>query len=238
MGDPVYKIVPNNGFAFGPFTCSATGANAPAGTTFTDLGGKKLSRARIVPIFWGTEWAFDKELIVQITDALSQLITGPYFSYLVQYGVHRPTLLPAFVDNTSDPPSPTFSNANVGNFVSSKFGKTTLPEPDSSGSLIYAVFMPNSAAFQGVSPPDTLVNGVLPPGTVSNVVGYNFSIVANSSGPAAPLLAYILWVGKGNLDFITTIASHELAEIMTDPSGSNGVISDFTPAGGRRQPDR
>jgi len=215
------EIVENGGHSFSSLTCSATGSNALPGTTFTDKGGTKLSRACIVPVFWGTEWT-NSLLAAPIANALGSMIGGPYFSYLVQYGVHRPTLLASVISTRTDPPSP-FTTANVGTFITGLLGNNQLPKPDAtSPPLIYAVVMPTTSAFQGVVPPDNSVP--LPMGTLSKVVGTNLSIPWTDANGNVQQIHY-LWVGNnGTLGYITTILSHELAELMTDPNGGSGVV--------------
>jgi len=83
--------------------------------------------------------------------------------------------------------------------------------------------MPVNSAFQGDSPPDTLP---LTGGAVSKVIGQNNSITWNDVelGDVDNDPAYFLWAGNdGTLDFITTILSHELVELASDPNGGDGV---------------
>ena len=47
----------------------------------------------------------------------------------------------------------------------------------------------------------------------------DYDIGGVDNGPA-----YYLWAGNnGTLDYITTVLSHELVELATDPNGSDGV---------------
>jgi hypothetical protein len=98
-----------------------------------------------------------------------------------------------------------------------------LPEPDDDGPNVYAVFMPVNSAFAG----DPRIEAVpLPPGSVSAVNGANAYVIWNDLdiGDVDNDPAHFLWVGNdGTIDFITTVLSHELAEIATDPNGGDGI---------------
>ena len=83
--------------------------------------------------------------------------------------------------------------------------------------------MPVNSAFAGTAPPDVLPLG---PGVVSAVNGENgqFTYVNIEIGDLDEDPAYCLWAGNdGTLDYITTVLSHELAEIASDPNGGNGI---------------
>jgi hypothetical protein len=184
-----------------------------------------------VLIFWGSEWA-NSQLANLVTDAIRKLLAGPYMSDLAQYGVHRGSIWGTqFVTGGGDldPPSP-FATSNVGAFLISLLDGDSLPEPDSDWPLVYAVFMPSNVAFQGDKNVETVP---LPPGTVSKVIGANGSIIWNDYdlGDVDNDPVHFLWVGNGgstpsqaNLDYITTVFSHELVEICTDPNGGDGIV--------------
>ena len=150
-------------------------------------------------------------------------------SYLARYGVRRGSVWGTKFVTNGDPPNP-FTYSDIRNFVISQLDADNLPEPDSDWRLVYAVFLPSNVSFQG----DPRVEAVpLPPGTVSGVVGANSSIIWNDYdlGDVDNDPAYYLWVGNGgnapiqaNVDYVTTVFSHELVEICTDPNGGNGIV--------------
>ena len=223
------------GVAFKPLNCNNAGYRAdqtwpPSGTTFVDRGAQKLTHVHVQLIFWGTEWAgIGKGLSGLVTNAVQSLLGGPYMTYLAQYGVHRGSLRGTTYATAGNPPLP-FSYADVGNFIISQLDADNLPEPDSDWPIVYAVIMPSTAAFQG----DPRVENLpLPPGVPSAVAGSNSSIIWNDYdlGDVDNDPAYYFWVGnngsaatQANVDYITTVLSHELVELATDPNGGNGIV--------------
>jgi len=165
-------------------------SDPPPGITFSGSGG--LTNAHVQLVFWGSWWN-GNPLAGQVTDAVTNLLAGPYMTYLAQYGIRRARLRGVTFVNDSEPG--TFSAKNVSDFLSNTIDDGRLPEPDDDSSL-YAVIMPANSNFQG-----------------GGAKG------ANGSYPA-----YFCWVGNdGSLDFITTVFSHELVELVTDPSEGGGV---------------
>jgi hypothetical protein len=219
---------PTTGLAFGTLGCGALSPGAsPPGTTlqFTDKGAQKLTNVHVVLIFWGKEWA-NSQLANLVTNAVQGLLAGPYMSYLAQYGVRRGSIWGTKFVTDGDPPNP-FGYSDIGNFVINQLDVDNLPEPDSDWPIVYAVLLPSNVSFQG----DPRVD---PPGTVvSNVLGANSSIIWNDYdlGDVDNDPAYYFWVGNGgntpiqaNVDYITSVLSHELVEICTDPNGGDGIV--------------
>jgi hypothetical protein len=142
-------------------------------------------------------------------------------SYLEQYGIHRGNVRGVTMWGDSEPG--VFSSSSVVAFVNGLLDAGRLPEPDEGWPIVYAVIMPINSAFAGAAPPDSLP---LTGGAVSRVSGENFQFIWNDFEPGDvdndP--AYCLWAGNdGTLDFITTVVSHELAEIASDPNGGDGI---------------
>jgi hypothetical protein len=199
---------------------NVTGTAPPAGTTFTPGPAQKLTNVHVQLILWGAWWAGNL-LATQVTNALKNLLAGPYMTYLAQYGVRRGDLRGVTFATDSEPG--TFSFGSVGDFITGLLDDDRLPEPDDGWPIVYAVIMPVNSAYQGDSRTETVP---LPAGTVSQVNGENGFVTWNDldfldvdNDPA-----YYLWVGNdGTLDFITTVLSHELAELATDPNGGDGV---------------
>jgi hypothetical protein len=204
------------GTGCGPATTPLTdpntgGSAAPAGTTFASGPGKTLTNVHVQLIFWGAWWN-NNPLAAQVNNAVADLLAGPYMTYLAQYGVHRGNVRGITFANDSEPG--TFSFKSVGKFIIKLLDDDRLPEPDEDWPIVYAVIMPANSALSA------------PPGTISNVTGANGSIIWNDydifdkdNDPA-----YFFWTGNdGTLDYITTVLSHELVELATDPNGGDGV---------------
>src|SRR5579871_4010527 len=59
---------------------------AGAATTLVDNGGPILTNVHVQLIFWGTEWAGSPTpSATQVTNAVSNILAGPYMSALSQY---------------------------------------------------------------------------------------------------------------------------------------------------------
>jgi hypothetical protein len=221
------------GIAFGALNCNATGAGGASGTSFKDNGAQKLTNVHVLLIFWGQQWAGNPNaLATQVTANVTNLLAGPYMSYLVQYGVHRGSLWGTKFFTGGDPPNP-FTTQSVGNFLINQLDNDNLPEPDSDWPIFYCVIMPTNVSYQGSKPPDPVLP--LPPGTVSQVVGANSSIVwyDYDLGDVDNDPAHFAWIGNnGSANYITTVLSHELVETCTDPNGGNGIVQVSPPPQG------
>jgi hypothetical protein len=196
---------------------NVTATPPPPGTAFAAGPAQTLTNVHLSLIFWGAWWD-GNPLTAQVVSAVTNLLAGPYMSYLAQYGVRRADVRGTTYVTDSEPG--TFSFNGVGNLVTGLLDDDQLPEPDDDWPNVYAVFMPLNSAFQGVSPPDVLP---LAPGTVSGVSGQNGFIIWNDFeiGDVDNDPAFFLWVGNdGTVDTITTFLSHELVELASDPNGS------------------
>jgi hypothetical protein len=217
------------GLAFANAGCSAigrmidpnvAGIAPPLGTAFTAGPGTTLTNVHVQLIFWGAWWN-SNPLAAQVNNALLNLLAGPYMTYLAQYGIHRGNVRGITFAGDSEPG--VFSFNSVTTLVTDLLDDDRLPEPDEEWPIVYAVIMPVNSAFAGSAPTDTLP---LAPGVVSGVNGENGWVRWNDYdiGDVDNDPAYCLWVGNdGTLDYITTVLSHELAEIASDPNGSDGV---------------
>jgi hypothetical protein len=171
-------------------------------------------------VFWGGWWN-GNPLATQVTNAVQNLLAGPYMTYLAQYGVRRGSVRGTTYVTDSEPG--TFSLKSVGTLVTNLLDDDQLPEPGDDWPNVYAVIMPVNSAFAAVFPPDVLP---LAPGAVSQVNGQNSRVIWNDYdlGDVDNDPAYYVWAGNdGTLDYITTVLSHELAEVATDPNGGDGV---------------
>lgn len=191
--------------------CSSSGSGAQRGTSFSN-GGTVLSQAQLQLVFWGG-WSFFGIGIVAAQ--IQTMVTGLYMTPLNQYGVGHAQLrnnVGAFNDSLPNP----FTFDDVGKFLIRHINEGRLPEPDDVPQLVYCVIMPSDATF-----------------TDPNVIGQNGSVIW-SEGWTFPVdwpttqSAHFMWVGGSatSIEAITTIFSHELVEICTDPNGDkSGVIA-------------
>jgi hypothetical protein len=214
------------GISFIGTSCSAignminpnvTGTPPPFGTAFLAGPGKTLTNIHVQLIFWGAWWD-SNPLATQVNNALVNLLAGPYMTYLAQYGIRRGNVKGTTFAGDSEPG--TFSMQSVFSLVTGLLDDGRVPEPDDDWPIVYAVIMPVDSAFAGTSPPDTLPLA----GAVSLVNGENAWVTWSDSVIGDAETAYCVWVGNdGTLNYITTVLSHELAEIASDPNGGDGV---------------
>jgi hypothetical protein len=252
-----------NGVAYAVNSCTAAtqpltdpntgGSPVPAGTAFAAGPAQTLTHPHVSLIFWGGWWD-GNPLANQVVSTVEALLAGPYMSYLAQYGVHRGDVRGATYAVDREPGT-AFTYQDVAGLVTNLLDDDQLPEPDDDWPNVYAVILPANSAYAGQAPYDPQP---LPPGTVSSVLGENSHVTWNDYdiGDVDNDPAYYFWVGNdGTLDYIMTVFSHELAELTTDPNGSDGVTQiaplpvppanqiadvatawcDYVPDGGRAQ---
>jgi hypothetical protein len=172
--------------------------------SFSDHGGPVIPHVRLILVFWGTWWNSTSAVptVGQVTDAVVNILTGPYMNSLAQYrGIGSGFLQSSIVVSTaigSSPASPpaNFSNNDISTLLSNMLTAGLMPGPATDAELLYMVMLP-----PGVSQP-----GLLGEHTYFGFNGTNlhFGWVANG----------------GSLASVTWVFSHELVESVTDPEGS------------------
>ena len=205
-GDRTYELSTNSGVVLGRDSSKSkavTEVSVEAGgavPSFVDQHGPLLTNVDVQLIFWGSSWGGSPTpSVVDITNAVANMIDGPYTSALSQYrGIGNGNLRGATVITSSNPPNP-FSDSDIANFLSNLFANGTLPDPSQDSQILYCVIMP-----VGVN------------NTSSGFIGEHAFFVYRSN-----VRAHFAWVtNNGTLDFLTEIFSHELVESCTDPEGS------------------
>lgn len=175
--------------------------------------GRVLTRVHVKPIFWESEWY--RRFIPTVGDicwAIETIFLGPYMDGLAQYGVGNGWLdpNPIFTGLTIDPPNP-YSEAQLRKLLTD-----LIDWPASAGSL------PDPAGDLADLPTDPqMLPVVFTPRDVgfadANANGFNNFMTHN--GITFPYV----WVKNiGDLEFLSAVYSHELAEVCTDPF-QNGV---------------
>lgn len=172
--------------------------------SFSDHGGVIIPQVHLYLIFWGSAWnaAGAVPSMGQVTDAVINILTGPYMASLHQYrGINSgylegTVLVSTAVGNSPATPSANFNNNDVANLLTNLISAGRLPDPSTDSELLYMVMLP-----PGVSQP-----GLLGEHTYYNHNGTNlhFGWVANG----------------GSLTTVTWVFSHELVESVTDPEGT------------------
>ena len=178
---------------------------AGAAISFTDHGGVVLQHVHVQLIFWGGAWISTAgPTMGAVTDAVVNMLAGPYMSALNQYRnigsglLHGATLVSAQVGTSpANPPNP-FSNTDIETLIRNLIGAGRVPAPAADAQLFYAVILPRNV--------NTNQSGVIGEHTFFTYSGKN---------------AHYAWVlNFGTAASVTTIFSHELVETCTDPEGS------------------
>ena len=181
----------------------ASGPSGGAGPHFTDHGGPVIANAHLLLIFWGTAWTTVTPSIGNVTDAVVNILTGPYMNSLSQYrNISHGTLFGTTVVTTAidgspaNPPNP-FSDGDISGLISGLCNAGRLPSPATDSQLFYCVILPPGVNSGG---------GFIGEHTYFSLAGVN---------------CHFAWVmNNGTLDYVTTVFSHELVETVTDPEGS------------------
>jgi hypothetical protein len=172
-----------------------SGGGGGAGTV-TQHNGRVLANALIKPVFWGSQWFHAQTPAAgEILWAIRSLLMGPYMSGLAQYGVGKATLdpNPVFTGFAPDPPQ-NFTRADIENMLKTFIDSGQLPGPSTNPQALLCVFTPLDIVSDQADD-----NG--------------FHQVLNHGGNVP-----YTWVRNlGDLAFLTSVFSHELAEATTDP---------------------
>jgi hypothetical protein len=190
-------------------TFSSDGDAGP-GDSVSFHGGAVIISPQVQLIFWGSRWAGGASPTeTQVTNAIADIIAGPYLLKLRQYGIGPATLHGVSTIVSPDPPSP-FSVDDVRNFIWDLIDQGEFPEPDDPGGRnFYAVIMPDNVVYDQ-----------------PNVAIGAHSVATDFDLPADIDKAWFCWVGNdGTLDTITSTFSHELVEAITDPEDDGWQMS-------------
>jgi hypothetical protein len=156
-------------------------------------GGPIIHNADVDLIFWGAGWnsTSGSAFRTQVQNNIDTLLASPFMSGLSQYGgIGQATRTRSDTIATTSPAS-VFSNTSVQNMLSTNINNNTLPSPASDSQLLYMV-IPQ------------------PGSTAGSVLGEHSTAVAISR------YHYGWTINNSNMDTITNVFSHELAEAVTD----------------------
>ena len=170
-------------------------------------GGPRVQTVALELVFWGPAWnqVATTPSMAQITDAVSQILAGPYLYELKQYGyqsaaIHGTTVV------ASAPPSP-YTYEDIANMIWNLIDQGEFPEPDDPGGNIF--FM----VFMGRGTTGPAGEG----GAHGGASDYDFPWDVDEG--------WVGYVQAGGIDFVTEVFSHELVEGITDPHPKDGEIS-------------
>jgi hypothetical protein len=192
--------------------------NPPCSSTAVAPHGGAIGTADPVQlVFWGAVWQTTlAALLNSFVAAVRAILAGPYMSGVRQYGVKRCSFGGALIITDPGPPlvPSLFTDQTIQGVVYSLIDQGTFPEPDEAGGRnLYVILVPPNTQYQN------------PPGI--QAVGAH-SWVQSGSG-IDPDIAWVAWVGNNTLAAMTSIFSHELVEMCTDPEGDAWFIDGAPP---------
>lgn len=178
----------------------------------TNNGGATVSAAPVQLIFWGSDWdkATATPSVDQIVRAVLDILAGPYMSALRQYGIKCSSFGGAFVVTSPPPPflPHTFDDGDVNDLIWELIDEGHFPEPDESGGRnLYFVMMP---AFTQYGPGGA---------AGAHGIAWDYDLLFDYDK------AYVAWIGHYGLGTMTSVFTHELAEMCTDPEGDGWTVS-------------
>lgn len=176
----------------------------PPGVQVSRGGGAIIVSAPLKVIFWGHGWTLDSTTpsMVEVMAAIRAIVASPYLEELSQYGFRQIDSID-FYQVLADPPGPSYTGSDVEAMVWGAIDAGAFPEPDESGGRnIYMVF-----THAGTSYANKDIDAA---GAHADPSDYDFPFDID--------YAWVGWVDFGTtLDEITSVFTHELVEMISDP---------------------
>jgi hypothetical protein len=181
-------------------------------------GGPVITSAKVVSIFWGSEWGTDSNhpsaLAQSIYNFFAQFGSTGEYNVITQYsGIQKTNLTNDYWVDPSNPPTNVTDSAVI-NEVIKYFGSHAGPDP----STIYEVFLPsNSYASFGSS------DSCGGPNLVFCAYHSNFShngVDVKYASMPYPSCGGCQWTGFTTAQNFDHFACHETREAVTDPDGN------------------
>jgi hypothetical protein len=183
--------------------------DAPATTTVTAGGGKRLRNAVVNLIFWGDAWNASpapNPSLAQVVNDAANILAGPYQLRVAQYGATAARLGSVFISVPGNNPPTNYQTSDVATLITDNIEAGALPEPDEETTdVLHLVFMP-----PGTNAPPNL--GGLHTYASYSDYDFPFDIDINQR-------SHIAWVASGSRAFVSSVFSHEVVEALTDPEG-------------------
>lgn len=194
---------------------NAPRAEAAPAANMTYHGGPVIANVDVVAVYWGSFWEQQSALISQLEGFFSYIVTSSFLDMLAEYGTPTQTIGEGTFNSsvtvtTSEPGdgSGTVSDAQIQAALQQWTQDGTVPAV--SANTLYFVFLP-----QGVT---STINGSA---SCQQFCGYHSS----TDGIYYAVMPYSDCSGcaqDSEFDTLTAIASHEMAEAITDPSWPSG----------------
>jgi hypothetical protein len=180
-------------------------------------GGPVITSAKVVSIFWGSEWgtASNPSALAQsIYNFFGQFGSTGEYNVITQYsGIQQTNLTNNYWVDTSNPPT-NVSDSAVINEVIKYFGSHAGPD----ASTIYEVFLP-STSYASFGTSDSCGG----PNLVFCAYHSNFShsgVDVKYSSMPYPSCSGCHWTGFSVANDLEHFSCHETREAVTDPDGT------------------
>ncbi len=217
QGRPI-RIVPLHrpGELAGP----APAVRAPAAAQLTYRGGPLLTAVQVVTVFWGAAWseAPQRATATRLNDFFRFVVSSAYLDQLAEYSVPRQTIGRGGYAGTA-----TITDAPLGTSVADGAIQQTLDQHVATKALPAPT--PNSLYFVFLPPGVTVVAGE--DRSCQVFCGYHDRTAGGLYYAVVPSPDCTGCLGGlAPLDALTSVASHELGEAVTDPVPGQGWYDD------------
>ena len=196
-------------------------------------GGKVIGSIQLVPVFWGNGWPYDaaSPLIGQLQSFLEDFVgaNSPLMQMLAEYSTGGTTIQPGNVVNNSvvfapGTPPASLTDAQIWSALQgwiTNQGNQSPDFPQPGQDVVFMIFLPQSVSV-------TNAKGQLSCQPTNSFNGYHSW---NGSQPYIVIPCCVFPTTTPYnvvLNVLTTVCSHELCEVISDPLG-NGWIDANTP---------
>jgi acylphosphatase len=222
-----------------------TGVGAPAAPAHGDFvynGGALITNPVVYPTFWGANWsdATHQAQAARLVQFLNDLISSDWMNVLTQYGVGSgngggQVLTASFIANVPA----TLTDAQIHQTIQTAINSATLPEPPANNaSTVFVIFLDETCAVS-----DASLGIVMCEPNGDNAFGYHFDFTTAAGNNCYYAVIPALddncikntCPGGCSLNLLETqeqrrtqVASHEFAEMLTDPKFQSGWFGPFS----------
>jgi hypothetical protein len=200
-------------------------------------GGSVLPHVEAQALFLGKDWSTNQTNSAQvntINNFMADVTSGPYMDALSRagYGVGRGSASPGAIDNVSISANTTISDAAIQARIQQDISSGLLQAPDAN--RLYVVYVePNVAVNLGAG------EGT----TQQGILGYHGAFGGQDASGNRTVIRYAVVaypggtvrnssMGTSTVDQLTAVASHELAEAVTDPDVNYARLGWYDPQRG------
>jgi hypothetical protein len=201
--------------------------------TVTYHGGFLLPNVEVQGLYVGSDWYYDPNT-ARFEGFLNYIVNSPYMDMLnnAGYGVGRGSASPGLIDPAYLPPGSTVFDSQLRYTLQAEIFNGALQQPDFD--RLYVIFVQANVIVT-----NDISGGSSSRNEPNGFVGYHSSFVGSNAFGVPSNIRYAVVVTPGGqfnglssalpaFDQMTSVASHELAEAVTDPDPGSGWVDDFT----------